>query len=190
MLQINQASNKREIILKSAYKVFMEQGYHSAKVSDVANLAQVGKGTVYEYFSSKEELLRGVIKEGIKYYMQELNKSTANATNPWEKIKNMVKKHADILRNNQNISNLMFNNFGIMTEEFHQFLIEQRKTMIKTVQQLIEEGIKSNTIMEMDKEIGARIIIGSMVSLNCETVCLTEEKVEELINTLGKGFLP
>lgn len=78
---------KREAILRSAFIIFTEKGYHAAKVSDVAELAKVGKGTVYEYFSSKEDLLRGVIEEGIKYYMKELTENIKGPTPPWEKIK-------------------------------------------------------------------------------------------------------
>jgi AcrR family transcriptional regulator len=40
--------------------VFVRQGYLRTRVADVAAAAEVGKGTVYEYFDSKEELLFGV----------------------------------------------------------------------------------------------------------------------------------
>lgn len=51
---------KRQQILRAAADVFARQGYLRTRVADVAAAANVGKGTVYEYFASKEELLFGV----------------------------------------------------------------------------------------------------------------------------------
>jgi AcrR family transcriptional regulator len=48
--------NKRRMILSSAAKLFSEQPFHKVRLDDVAEAASVGKGTVYIYFSSKEDL--------------------------------------------------------------------------------------------------------------------------------------
>ena len=53
---------KRRLILRAAIKVFAEKGYHSCRVSDVANEAGVAYGLVYHYFSSKEELLETIFR--------------------------------------------------------------------------------------------------------------------------------
>lgn len=47
---------KKEAIFDAAMKVFLEKGYEEARIIDIATEAGIGKGTVYEYFSSKEEL--------------------------------------------------------------------------------------------------------------------------------------
>ena len=48
--------------MSAASAVFAEKGYASTRVADIAEKAGVGKGTVYEYFSSKEELLFAVFE--------------------------------------------------------------------------------------------------------------------------------
>jgi len=48
-------------ILEAAGRVFAEQGYHSAKMKDVAAAAGVSNGTVYNYFKSKEEVLKALL---------------------------------------------------------------------------------------------------------------------------------
>jgi AcrR family transcriptional regulator len=45
------------LILDAALKQFTEKGFAAVRIADIAKDAGVGKGTVYEYFSSKEELL-------------------------------------------------------------------------------------------------------------------------------------
>jgi AcrR family transcriptional regulator len=53
---------RREALVEAAAKVFAEQGFASTRVSDIAERAGVAKGTVYEYFSSKEVLFHEVFQ--------------------------------------------------------------------------------------------------------------------------------
>ena len=54
--------DKRPRLVEAACAVFAEKGYASTRVAEIAERAGVGKGTVYEYFSSKEELLFAVFE--------------------------------------------------------------------------------------------------------------------------------
>jgi TetR/AcrR family transcriptional regulator, fatty acid metabolism regulator protein len=51
------AVDKRRVILDAAVRVFARQGFHTCRVSDIADEAAVAYGLVYHYFSSKEEIL-------------------------------------------------------------------------------------------------------------------------------------
>lgn len=53
---------KRQLIVESAAEVFARSGYATTRVADIAAAAGIGKGTVYEYFSSKEELFFAVFE--------------------------------------------------------------------------------------------------------------------------------
>ncbi len=53
---------KRQCIVEAAAAVFAETGFTSTRVADIADRAGIGKGTVYEYFASKEELLFAVFE--------------------------------------------------------------------------------------------------------------------------------
>jgi AcrR family transcriptional regulator len=50
-------ADKRQVILDAAVRVFARQGFHTCRVSDIADEAGVAYGLVYHYFSSKEEIL-------------------------------------------------------------------------------------------------------------------------------------
>ena len=49
--------DREQLIIEAAVSSFSQIGFASCKIADVAAHAGVGKGTVYEYFRSKEELL-------------------------------------------------------------------------------------------------------------------------------------
>jgi TetR/AcrR family fatty acid metabolism transcriptional regulator len=49
--------DKRRMILDAAVRVFARQGFHTCRVSDIADEAGVAYGLVYHYFQSKDEVL-------------------------------------------------------------------------------------------------------------------------------------
>jgi AcrR family transcriptional regulator len=49
--------DKRKLILDAAVRVFARQGFHTCRVSDIADEAGVAYGLVYHYFQSKDQVL-------------------------------------------------------------------------------------------------------------------------------------
>jgi AcrR family transcriptional regulator len=52
-------------LLAAALDLFVERGYASTRLEDVARRAGVSKGTLYLYFTNKEELFKAVVRENI-----------------------------------------------------------------------------------------------------------------------------
>ncbi|MER3523122.1 MAG: hypothetical protein C4326_03425 [Ignavibacteria bacterium] len=53
---------KRAEILSAARKVFATKGYERATLDEIAELAEFAKGTLYNYFDSKETLFREIVE--------------------------------------------------------------------------------------------------------------------------------
>lgn len=54
---------RRQEIMKAARELFSRQGYHDTTLEDIAVHAEFGKGTIYNYFPSKEDLFYGIIDQ-------------------------------------------------------------------------------------------------------------------------------
>jgi AcrR family transcriptional regulator len=52
-------------LLAAALDLFVERGFASTRLEDVARRAGVSKGTLYLYFTNKEELFKAVVRENI-----------------------------------------------------------------------------------------------------------------------------
>lgn len=59
---------KRKEIVRHAADVFAQKGYHESKMQDIASAADIGKGTIYEYFRTKEELFHAVYDAWMSEY--------------------------------------------------------------------------------------------------------------------------
>lgn len=57
------ATERRRQILDAAVRVFARQGFHTCRVSDIADEAGVAYGLVYHYFRSKDEVLNTLFQE-------------------------------------------------------------------------------------------------------------------------------
>ncbi|HEX3669371.1 MAG TPA: TetR/AcrR family transcriptional regulator [Acidimicrobiia bacterium] len=55
--------DRRRQILDAAIRVFARQGFHSCRVSDIADEAGVAYGLVYHYFDSKDQVLNELFTE-------------------------------------------------------------------------------------------------------------------------------
>lgn len=68
VLQNDQKSQKRDLIIQAAARVFAQKGFAGTIMADIAEEAGIGKGTIYEYFESKEDLFFAVFE----WFTQEL----------------------------------------------------------------------------------------------------------------------
>jgi AcrR family transcriptional regulator len=70
-------AQRRDDILHAAREVFFQRGFHTATVDDIAAAAEVGKGTVYLYFDTKETILAHLLLEGLDRLVADLKAAYA-----------------------------------------------------------------------------------------------------------------
>ncbi len=74
------AEERPEALFHAALDVFSRRGYRAARLEDVAQAAGVSKGTVYNYFENKEDLLR----KALEYKFEVLFGLTENAVDSFQ----------------------------------------------------------------------------------------------------------
>src|ERR1051326_8561596 len=80
------AVDKRRIILEAAVRVFARQGFHTCRVSDIADEAGVAYGLVYHYFSSKEQILDTLFLERWDVMLDAIAEADVSQPSPREKL--------------------------------------------------------------------------------------------------------
>ena len=81
-----QAVDKRRAILDAAVRVFAREGFHAARVSDVADEAGVAYGLVYHYFDSKDEMLNELFSERWSLLLEASREADRDLETPREKL--------------------------------------------------------------------------------------------------------
>ena len=80
------AIDKRRVILDAAVRVFARQGFHTCRVSDIADEAGVAYGLVYHYFSSKEQILDTLFIERWDIMLAAIAEADASEGSPRDKL--------------------------------------------------------------------------------------------------------
>ena len=80
------AVDKRQLILDAAVRVFARQGFHTCRVSDIADEAGVAYGLVYHYFGSKEEVLDVLFVERWGILLDAIRQVDSRRIPPREKL--------------------------------------------------------------------------------------------------------
>jgi len=57
--------SKKNLILDTALELFATEGYYPTSISKIAEQARISKGLIYNYFESKEDIIRTIIHKGI-----------------------------------------------------------------------------------------------------------------------------
>jgi AcrR family transcriptional regulator len=79
-------ADKRRSILDAAICVFARQGFHSTRVSDIADEAGVAYGLVYHYFKSKDEVLNELFTERWSLLLAAIDEADSSAESPRTKL--------------------------------------------------------------------------------------------------------
>ena len=97
------AVDKRRVILDAAVRVFARQGFHTCRVSDIADEAGVAYGLVYHYFSSKETILDTLFLERWDVMLATIAEAEATDLAPREKLRRIASFIVDSYRHDPDV---------------------------------------------------------------------------------------
>jgi len=99
---------KRSRILDAALELFAHVGYHNASISKIAGKANISKGLVYNYFESKEAIVREILNSGIDQMLNLLDVNRDGVLDP-DEIESFIDQMFKHLKENREFWMLYFN---------------------------------------------------------------------------------
>lgn len=82
--------NKKDRIIKAAIQVFAKHGYERGTVSEIAKLANIAKGSFYQYYGSKEEIIYDLFDMIFSKFMASWKKIVEADATPEKKIELLI----------------------------------------------------------------------------------------------------
>ncbi|MCM3782003.1 TetR/AcrR family transcriptional regulator [Neobacillus mesonae] len=84
---IKRRETRRQQILEAALKVFAQRGLHGAKMSMIAEEADLSAGQLYRFFESKEELFVTLIRQVAEETAEEMERIYEISGSPFDKLR-------------------------------------------------------------------------------------------------------
>jgi AcrR family transcriptional regulator len=99
---------RREAILKAAKAVFAEKGLLTATIDDVAQRAEVAKGTIYLHFKAKEEMFTALMDEGLQLVGKRFSEAVDLTLPADENLRRLCDAYCRLYREEQQYFKLLF----------------------------------------------------------------------------------
>jgi len=190
---VSPEERRKEIIL-AALKVFERDGFHKAKVSDIAKAANIGKGTIYEYFSSKKDLFEEMAKYCINQYITETKEYIDREASPIEKLKRYIEIEREVMDKYGNIANIIFQEVDKICNEVRNIIIAARNKKISLLEKILEDGIREGIFRRVNPYTFAVLFMGGTHQLVADELLFNKSdepssfNQEDLIDILLKGI--
>jgi len=164
-------------ILDAAAKTFGEYGYHQATMTKIAEQAGVAKGTVYWYFTSKEDLFLGLLDNSLDKLYANLEQIVTDRTDPIEKLRRFIMAYLDFFGGQSHLGKIISNGGiqGLSTEFYHK-MIEWHEKFDQLNFALISQGVKAGVFRDdLDDKHMAKVLAGVVSSIGSEQLFTLEE---------------
>jgi AcrR family transcriptional regulator len=179
---------KRRKISDTAARLFATKPFHKVRLDDVAAAAQVGKGTLYIYFKSKEDLYVSLVHDGFTDLVAQLRES-ADAP-PQQALSEIIRQLVIFAFAHPNFFEMM-RTVPQLTN--HSGLLKMRKELSALITRTLRRGVRQGIWSDPHPDLTAIFIPGMLRSamlygpreLNEEL--LTQQILRLVLEGIGKG---
>ncbi|HEY6906613.1 MAG TPA: uroporphyrinogen-III synthase [Ignavibacteriaceae bacterium] len=173
---------KRGKIIEAASLLFARKNYHEVMMEDVAKLATIAKGTVYNYFSSKEELYFSIMRQRMEILISSLKNKIADDKTSIDSLHSFI-IHTYMFMMKYQTFFLMYQKESLKAEnEICSELCSMEKDLKNTLKGIIKSGRNENLFRDIDEDFAVDLILGSIygsVSRGIEKRYTEDEMVKD-----------
>jgi TetR/AcrR family fatty acid metabolism transcriptional regulator len=160
--QKSRHERKREQIVRAAMELFATRDFKDVRMEEVAMVAGVGKGTLYRYFRTKDDLFVQTVLWATDRAIEHLRSHLAKATGTQTKLREVIWHMQEYFRENDALFHILHhdkvNHSCALKEEIH----EKRARLRHLTEEMIAEGVASGTFRQVDPGFCATILWGML----------------------------
>jgi AcrR family transcriptional regulator len=180
--------NKRRKIVAAAVKLFSEQLFHKVHLDQVAQAAGVGKGTVYIYFKSKEDLYYSSVYDGFAALVEKLGTDLAREPmKSRDKIRSVIEGLVELGKQYSQLFEVMR---SVGVPDAASQWGQKRAELQRLVQQTIVDGVAAGELVDPHPEYTAAYLLAMVRGVMQQNARSIEasELAEHMINVLLRGI--
>lgn len=155
--------NKREAVFKATLELISEQGFHATPMSQIAKRANVGVGTIYRYFTNKDDLINALYIETktrvIKNCFHDYSENFSVQQNFKQFLRNIIQYYI----NNPNELSFaeQYENSTLITATTR----EEGLQIAKPINRIFKNAREEDLLKELSIDVLGALISGAIISL-------------------------
>jgi AcrR family transcriptional regulator len=144
----NKNPAKSASILKAAETIFSRKGFHSATIAEIAKRAKVSEATIYEYFTSKEELLFQIPAETTRLYHEKSLEIMPYIHGAANRLRFLIERHLRLYADNPSYADVIM----LIIKVNRNFIATDAYRVVRSVArqylEVLEEGVRTREFRE------------------------------------------
>ncbi|MGH9366605.1 MAG: TetR/AcrR family transcriptional regulator [Thermoanaerobaculia bacterium] len=179
---------KQEEILEAASRVFAAKDFHEVLIDEIAEVGGIGKGTVYRYFRTKEDLYFATILRGLDRLDGALSAALPKEASPARRLGRIAREIISFFWHQRSLLMLLYRDERNLRAR-RRGLRERHDRLVRLVQEAIVEGIERREFRGVDPYTAAEMFLGMIRGINIfrrdeDTV---EGLVSEIVGVFTRG---
>ncbi len=153
---------KRQIIFKTAAKLFREKGYKATSMRDLAKEVGMEAASLYNHIQSKQEILSTLLLDAAKTFMVGIKEVEENNVCPIHKIEQLISLHIHMAVENSDAISLITQEWRHLEGNAFQEFKNQRKDYEKRFKSILIAGIEQGKIKKVNPDVALFSILSTL----------------------------
>jgi len=188
------AERRREEILAIATEVFAAEGFRSADVQVIADRCGVGKGTVYRYFPSKEELFLGTVHRVNTRLLDAMREVIRQEFDPIERLVRLIERFIGFFEESPDFIELLIQERAEFRDRGRLTFFDYRDALHEELKQFDVEleatGRLRNPKDSPDDSAVSELLYGSILTMHSwQQNVSARSKRDQVVDVLLHGIL-
>ena len=181
---------RRHEIFGASVHLFLDKGFRETSMREIAEAAQVGKSTLYDYFNTKDEILLWGVEDQILDLTSAAQEIVNQPVSAIERLQQVMKIHLDYLIDNKEFYLKLSFEVQRLALESQQRIQVKRHAYQDMIRRLIDNGIQEGSFRPVNALLVSRTLITALTPAvyTSRPTGTPQEMLDEAFDIIMKGI--
>jgi len=184
-----QAARQREIV-DIAIRIFRDKGFQRTSMREIAEAAEMGKSSLYDFFKTKDEIVVFALEEEMTEIIGKTREIVCLELPPNLILKRVMETNLSFMKTNNNLLLWLGAETQFLDSAYQKRLKDKHYAYQDMVKSVIEDAISKGLFRDVNALLAARLLINSMLAIVVTTrpTGTVEEMLDEAVEIFLSGI--
>jgi AcrR family transcriptional regulator len=184
---------RRESLINAAVAVFIEKGFHNATVRDIGRAANMTQGTIYNYVSSKDDILYMVCDRIVAEYNEQARRALDTSHDPVGRVRSAVRAISQVMYRHRREILLIYQDSHLLDKRSRRVILARVEEFIGMFERIIIDAARELRVPLPHPHLSANMLtfLPVMIALrgwSLKNDVSPEEVIEQITAFIVRGL--
>lgn len=154
----------RREVLSAAEELFQSQGYSETSLGDIAAFVGIGRTTLYEYFSDKEDILACMVEETLPQLIDGIVEESRHAGDVRARLEHLILKGLEYVSADDHLGSMVMHELPRLAGPAAGRVAAAHRRLGEEIMRVVHEGIVDGEFRDLDPTAAGRIVTSLLMT--------------------------